>query len=140
MEIYTEEEREYHSDIIDDAIDFLEKKKPNFEIPIEDHIDMIIGYNAHMDMLKGTEDIYDTEEYVKLFEHSEILDMYREIIDPEFQYTLFSYEDQKKVIACERSNNELDTQKLQSLFPEVKSIKESVRDVLMTMKRRIWNN
>ena len=75
-----------------------------------------------------------------VIEHSEILDMYREIIDPEFQYTLFSYEDQKKVIACERSNNELDTQKLQSLFPEVKSIKESVRDVLMTMKRRIWNN
>jgi hypothetical protein len=76
MEIYTEDEREYHSDIIEDAIDFLEKKKPNFEIPIKDHIDMIIGYNAHMDMLKGTEDIYDTEEYVKLFEHSEILVRY----------------------------------------------------------------
>lgn len=74
-----------------------------------------------------------------VIEHSEILDMYREIIDPDFQYTLFSYEDQKKVIACERSNNELDTQKLQSLFPKVKSIKESVRDVLMMMKRRIWN-
>jgi len=76
MEIYTEDEREYHSDIIDDAIDFLEKKKANFEIPIEEHIDLIISYNSHMDMLRGTEDIYDTEEYVKLFEHSEILVRY----------------------------------------------------------------
>lgn len=73
MEIYTDEEREYHMDIIVDAIDALEKKKENFEIPIEDHIDLIISYNAHMDMLKGTEDIYDKEEYVKLYEHSEIL-------------------------------------------------------------------
>jgi len=73
MEIYTEEEREYHMDIIVDAIDTLERRKPEFEIKIEDHIDLIISYNAHMDMLKGTEDIYHTEDYVKLYEHSEIL-------------------------------------------------------------------
>jgi hypothetical protein len=76
MEIYTEEEREYHTDIINDAINTLEKKKESFEIPVQDHIDMVIGYNCHMDMIRGTEDVYDTEEYVKLFEHSEILVRY----------------------------------------------------------------
>jgi hypothetical protein len=76
MDIYTEDEREYHMDIVNDAINFLEKKKANFEIPIVEHINMIISYNAHMDMLKGMEDIYDKEEYVKLFEQSEILVRY----------------------------------------------------------------
>ena len=70
-----------------------------------------------------------------VLEHSEILDMYREIIDPDFTYTLFSYEDQLKVIACERSNNELDTDKLLSLYPDVMDIKESVRNVLISMKK-----
>jgi len=72
MEVYTEEEREYHSDIIQDAIDFLERRKPSFEIPVEEHIDLILSYHAHMDLLSGTEDILNKEEYIKLYEHSEI--------------------------------------------------------------------
>jgi hypothetical protein len=76
MDICTEEEKEYHTDIITDYIDVVEKRKPHLEIPIEEHIDLIISYNAHMDMLKGTEGIYDTDEYVKLFEQSEILVRY----------------------------------------------------------------
>ena len=68
-------------------------------------------------------------------EHSEILDMYREIVDPTFTYNLFSYEDQMKVIACDRSNNELDTVVLSSKYG-VKNIKESVRDILNSFKIR----
>lgn len=66
-------------------------------------------------------------------EHKEILDMYKEIIDPNFTYSLFSYEEQLKVIACERSNNELDTTLLTSKY-NVKHIKDSVRDVLLKFK------
>jgi len=76
MDICTEEEREYHTDLINDYIDVVEKKKAHLEIAIEEHIDMVLRYNAHMDMLKGTEGVYDTEEYVKLFEQSEILVRY----------------------------------------------------------------
>jgi len=76
MENYTEAEKEYHTDIINDALSVLEKKKPNFEIPIEEHIDLIISYNGHIDMLKGTEDVYGNDDYVKLFEQSEILVRY----------------------------------------------------------------
>lgn len=63
-------------DLINDHIDVVEKRKLHLEIPIEEHIDMILSYNDHMDMLKGTEDVYDTDEYVKLFEQSEILVRY----------------------------------------------------------------
>ena len=62
-------------------------------------------------------------------EHKEILDMYTEIIDHTFEYDLFSYEEQMKVIACDRSNNELI-----SSVPKVKNIHDSVRDVMLKLK------
>ena len=67
-----------------------------------------------------------------VIEHSEILDLYRDMIDPTFKYELFSYEEQMKVIACDRSNNELDTTLLKTWYPSVKSIKDSVKEVLST--------
>ena len=68
-------------------------------------------------------------------EHSEILDMYKEIVDATFTYNLFSYEEQMKVIACDRSNNELDTTLLSSKY-SVKNIKDSVRDIMESFKIR----
>lgn len=68
-------------------------------------------------------------------EHSEILDMYKEIIDPTFEYKLFSYEEQMKVIACERSNNELNATYLMSNY-NVSNIKESIRKILIVMKSK----
>jgi 3,5-epimerase/4-reductase len=62
-------------------------------------------------------------------EHSEILDMYREIVDPNFTYEVFTYEEQMKVIACDRSNNELDTSLLNRKY-KVKNIKDSVENIL----------
>jgi 3,5-epimerase/4-reductase len=62
-------------------------------------------------------------------EHSEILDIYKEMIDPNFNYNLFSYEDQMKVIACDRSNNELDASAIQSRY-KVLNIKDSVRIIM----------
>lgn len=61
-------------------------------------------------------------------EHSEILDMYKQIVNSNFEYELFSYDEQMKVIACDRSNNELDTSLLKSKY-NVKNIKDSVRDI-----------
>jgi hypothetical protein len=57
-----------------------------------------------------------------VIEHKEILDMYKEIVDPSFEYKLFSYEDQMKILACERSNNELDTNRLEKNYRQVKHI------------------
>lgn len=70
MQMYTEAEKEYHTDIITDAIDFMEKRKESFEIPIQEHIDLLLSYNESKDMLKGTEIVLNKEEYDKLYEQS----------------------------------------------------------------------
>ena len=69
-----------------------------------------------------------------LISHNEILDMYKEIIDPEFTYNNFSLEEQRAILAADRSNNYLDTTKLESLFPEVLNIKKSIRNILCQYK------
>ncbi|GMJ04812.1 UDP-4-KETO-6-DEOXY-D-GLUCOSE-3,5-EPIMERASE-4-REDUCTASE 1 [Hibiscus trionum] len=58
--------------------------------------------------------------------HNEILEMYRDYIDPSFTWRNFNLEEQAKVIIAPRSNNELDANKLKTEFPELLSIKESL--------------
>jgi len=58
--------------------------------------------------------------------HNEILQLYKEYIDPEFSWENFTVEEQAKVIVAPRSNNLLDTERIRSEFPEVLSIKESL--------------
>ena len=69
-----------------------------------------------------------------LISHNEILEMYKEIVDPTFKWSNFSVEEQAKILAADRSNNYLNTEKLESLCPGVKSIKDSVRDMLELYK------
>lgn len=69
-----------------------------------------------------------------LITHNEILEMYKEIVDSEFTWNNFSNEEQRKILACDRSNNFLDTAKLEALYPNIKNIKESVRECLMSYK------
>lgn len=49
-------------------------------------------------------------------EHNQILELYKKYIDPDFQYTNFSLEEQSKILLSERSNNILCTQKLESKY------------------------
>ena len=58
--------------------------------------------------------------------HNEILEMYRDYIDPNFKWSNFTLEEQAKVIVAPRSNNEMDASKLKTEFPELLSIKESL--------------
>jgi UDP-glucose 4,6-dehydratase len=58
--------------------------------------------------------------------HNEILDMYKNYIDPNFTWVNFNLEEQAKVIVAPRSNNELDASKLKNEFPELLPIKESL--------------
>lgn len=69
-----------------------------------------------------------------LISHNEILDMYKEIVDPNFEYKNFSIEEQRKILAADRSNNYLDTTELERLFPEVLNIKDSIRNMLYQYK------
>jgi len=72
-----------------------------------------------------------------LISHNEILTMYKEIVDPLFTWKNFSQQEQRKILASERSNNFLDTSKLQNLFPEVRNIKDAVKDCLIQYKANI---
>ena len=66
--------------------------------------------------------------------HNEILEMYKDIIDPTFTWKNFTIEEQDKILASKRSNNYLDTSKLQKLYPDVPDIKSAVRTCLHDMK------
>jgi nucleoside-diphosphate-sugar epimerase len=68
-----------------------------------------------------------------LITHNEILEMYKEIVDPDFKWDNFSIEEQNAILDSGRSNNFLDTQRLESLYPDVKNIKDSVKEMLVSM-------
>lgn len=70
-----------------------------------------------------------------LITHNEILEMYKEIVDPNFTWENFSIEDQNKILASKRSNNCLDTSILeQDDKNNIKNIKDAVREILVNMK------
>eukprot|EP01025_Chloroclados_australasicus_P060784 TRINITY_DN7856_c1_g1_i6.p1 TRINITY_DN7856_c1_g1~~TRINITY_DN7856_c1_g1_i6.p1 ORF type:complete len:351 (-),score=28.02 TRINITY_DN7856_c1_g1_i6:183-1139(-) len=58
--------------------------------------------------------------------HNEILQLYKEYIDPDFTWSNFTIEEQAAVIVAPRSNNLLDTERFKSEFPELLGIKESL--------------
>ena len=66
-----------------------------------------------------------------LISHNEILELYKELVDPSFTWKNFTQEEQRAILASDRSNNYLDTTRLQELFPDVKPIKVAVRECLL---------
>ena len=66
--------------------------------------------------------------------HNQILTMYKQIIDTDFTWNNMSIEDQSKMLKCERSNNYLDTSKIEKEFPKLRSINDSMIIVLNKMK------
>jgi 3,5-epimerase/4-reductase len=69
-----------------------------------------------------------------LISHNEILEMYKEIVDPTFTWENFSIEEQRQILKADRSNNYLDKSKLTGLYPNIMNIKESVRKCLLLYK------
>ncbi|OMO61469.1 NAD-dependent epimerase/dehydratase [Corchorus capsularis] len=70
--------------------------------------------------------------------HNEILQMYKEYIDPKFNWVNFTLEEQAKVIVAPRSNNELDATKLKNEFPEMLSIKDSLIKYVFEPNRKTF--
>lgn len=69
-----------------------------------------------------------------LISHNEILELYKEIIDPTFTWKNFTIQEQNKILSSKRSNNYLNTDLLKELSPEVLHIKEAVRWCLQNWK------
>ena len=68
--------------------------------------------------------------------HNEILEMYREIIDPKFTWKNFTIQEQSAILKSDRSNNALDTTKLEEKYP-IKHIKISIKNILEKMKKNL---
>jgi dTDP-glucose 4,6-dehydratase len=67
--------------------------------------------------------------------HNEILEMYQKHVDPQFTWNNFSVEEQRKILACDRSNNYLDTTVLETFAPEVRCIKDAIEETIKNYKR-----
>lgn len=74
-----------------------------------------------------------------LISHNEILEMYKEIVDPDFTWNNFSQTEQRAILDADRSNNFLDTTLLESLYPQVSNIKDAVRKCLIEYKECLDN-
>ena len=66
--------------------------------------------------------------------HNEILELYKEIINPDFKWENMTIEEQNKILLSERSNNILNTEKLKKIYPDVKDIKTSIKDLFLNLK------
>ncbi len=69
--------------------------------------------------------------------HQEILDMYKEIVDPSYNYELFSVEEMEKITKAKRSNCGLSTKKLEAEGIKIRPVKEAVRDALYKYKENL---
>jgi 3,5-epimerase/4-reductase len=71
-----------------------------------------------------------------LISHNEILEMYSDIVDQSFTWKNFSLEEQNEILASKRSNNFLDTSKLESEY-KVTNIKDSVKKIMYEIKNSL---
>lgn len=69
--------------------------------------------------------------------HPEILDLYNQIVDPEFKYETFSIEEMRKIVKADRSNCILSTRKLEAEGIRLTPVKEAVRKTLEEYKKHV---
>ncbi len=66
--------------------------------------------------------------------HNQILDLYKQYIDPKFSYKNFTLAEQAKILKADRSNNELDVSKLLGEYPDIFHISTSIHLLFQRMK------
>jgi len=66
--------------------------------------------------------------------HNQILNHYKEIVDPSFTWKNFTKEKQDEILLSDRSNNYLDTKQLEELYPNIPNIKDAVIECLHDYK------
>jgi 3,5-epimerase/4-reductase len=102
---------------------------PNSMTVLDNLLPVMIKYA--LDKRKGTINLTNPG----LITHNEILEMYKEIVDPNFTWENFSIDEQNQILASKRSNNCLDTTTLElDNTNNINSIKVAVREILLTMK------
>lgn len=67
--------------------------------------------------------------------HSNVLDMYRELLQPNHKWDIFSLEEQSKILKAPRSNCVLDSSKLAAEYPLTPAL-TAIRAVVREMKQQ----
>lgn len=67
--------------------------------------------------------------------HNQIMDLYKQYIDPNHTYENFSIEDQDKVLKAKRSNCELSVQKLLKEFPHIPHVQDSIHKIFVKLAK-----
>jgi dTDP-4-dehydrorhamnose reductase len=75
-----------------------------------------------------------------LISHNEILTSYRDLVDSSFTWENFTLEEQSKVLKSDRSNNLLDTTLVQSEYPGLKGIHDSINNILLKLNKNVNSN
>ena len=65
-----------------------------------------------------------------IISHNTVLELYNKYQDPHFQWKNFTIAEQSIVLKSDRSNNKLDTTKIEREYPELKCITESLIDIM----------
>ncbi len=105
---------------------------PNSMSVLDNLLPVMIQYA--LDKKKGTINLTNPG----LISHNEILEIYKEIVEPSFTWENFTIEEQNQILASKRSNNCLDTSILESdTTNNIKPIKEAVRECLEKMAKNI---
>lgn len=66
--------------------------------------------------------------------HNQILQMYKDIVNNNFTWENFTIEEQDKILLSKRSNNYLNTDKLEKLYPNILNINDAMKITLENMK------
>lgn len=69
-----------------------------------------------------------------ILSHNEILELYKEVVDPTKTWENFSVEEQDAILLSKRSNNQLDTTLLETWYPNTPCLRDAVLQCLRRMK------
>jgi len=72
-------------------------------------------------------------------DHKAILDMYIELVDPNYKYELFSIEEMEKITKARRSNCGLSVRKLENEGIHLRPVEQAVRESLVEYKKNLEN-
>ncbi len=68
--------------------------------------------------------------------HNEILDLYKQYLNPEHTYKNFSIEEHDKILKARRANAELSVNKLLKLYPNIPHIRDSLAKLFQVMNKK----
>jgi dTDP-4-dehydrorhamnose reductase len=66
--------------------------------------------------------------------HHEVMEMYKELVDPTASYEGFTLEEQNRILKARRANAELSVAKLLKDFPHIPHVKDALRRTLITIR------